>query len=205
MPLASEGPIVPQEVKGWNWGAFLLTWIWGIFNGTFVSLLVLVPFGNIVMPFVLGAMGNEWAWKNKTWQSIEQFHAVQRRWAMAGLILDGVFIALAVTGLIAFLTAIKSDTLFVAGLKEVQHNPKAIQVLGEPIHHGFGFMGSLESSGPTGKADIAMPVEGSKNKGTIYIKAEKQAGQWHTKVLQLAVDGQDQRIDLEPPGFELKI
>lgn len=205
MPLATETQAVPQEVKRWNWGAFVFTWLWGIFNGTFLSFLVFIPFGNLVMPFVLGAMGNEWAWKNKTWDSIEQFHAVQKRWAIAGAIVSAVSIGAIVAGAIFFLTAIKNDTLFVAGLREVQHNQRAIDALGEPIHHGFGFSGTFETTGPTGKADLMMPVEGSKNKGTIYLKAEKQEGHWHTQVLRLQVDGQSQSIDLEPPGYELKI
>ncbi len=125
------------------------------------------------MPFVLGAMGNEWAWKNKTWDSIEQFHAVQKRWAIAGAIVSAVSIGAIVAGAIFFLTAIKNDTLFVAGLREVQHNQRAIDALGEPIHHGFGFSGTFETTGPTGKADLMMPVEGSKNKGTIYLKGRE--------------------------------
>jgi hypothetical protein len=32
-------------------------------------------------------MGNEWAWKSRKWQSIEQFKAHQRRWTIAGVIL----------------------------------------------------------------------------------------------------------------------
>jgi hypothetical protein len=32
-------------------------------------------------------MGNEWAWKNKRWTSVEDFHRVQRMWALWGLII----------------------------------------------------------------------------------------------------------------------
>jgi hypothetical protein len=88
--------IVPPEVKGWNWGAFLLSWIWGIGNSTWIAFLVFVPFINFVWIFVLGAMGNEWAWKNKRWTSVEDFHRVQRKWAMWGVILFCIAIAFAV-------------------------------------------------------------------------------------------------------------
>ena len=87
---------VPAEVKGWNWGAFLLSWIWGIGNSTWIAFLVFVPFINFVWIFVLGAMGNEWAWKNKRWTSVEDFHRVQRKWALWGVILLGVAIGFAV-------------------------------------------------------------------------------------------------------------
>ena len=75
---ASEAP------RGWNWGAFLLTWIWGIFHNTWIALLALIPGVNLIMMFVLGAKGNEWAWKAKDWQSVEHFQKTQKTWARVG-------------------------------------------------------------------------------------------------------------------------
>lgn len=94
--------IVPAEIKGWSWGAFLMNWIWGLGNGTYIALLMFVPFVNLVMFFVLGAKGNEWAWRNKKWDSVEHFQAVQKKWAIAGLIIlvAGVLLG-AVSGMMA--------------------------------------------------------------------------------------------------------
>ncbi len=78
---------IPPEIRGWNWGAFFLNAAWGVFNGTYVALLAIVPVLNVIMPFVLGAKGNRWAWQNKRWESVEQFKRVQRKWAIAGLVL----------------------------------------------------------------------------------------------------------------------
>ena len=78
---------LPPQLYGWNWGALFLNWIWGIGNNTFIALLCLLSLINIVMIFVLGAKGNEWAWQNKRWQSIEHFKRVQRLWAIWGFIL----------------------------------------------------------------------------------------------------------------------
>jgi hypothetical protein len=36
------GAVVPPEIDCWNWGAFLLNWIWGIGNNTFIALLMFV-------------------------------------------------------------------------------------------------------------------------------------------------------------------
>ncbi|HUV01032.1 MAG TPA: hypothetical protein VMW32_08725 [Bacteroidales bacterium] len=80
---------VPPEIDRWNWGAFLLNWIWGLGNKTYIALLCFIPLVNIVMVFVLGAKGSEWAWKNKHWDSIEHFKRVQKKWAYWGL---GLFI-----------------------------------------------------------------------------------------------------------------
>jgi cytoskeletal protein RodZ len=92
--------IVPPEVRGWSWGAFLLSWIWGLGNETYLALLCFVPFVNFVMIFVLGAKGNEWAWRNKQWTNIEDFKRVQRKWAIAGVIVLGATV-LAVVGILA--------------------------------------------------------------------------------------------------------
>ncbi len=80
----------PAEVKKWNWGAFLLTWIWGIGNQVWIALLALIPLVGFVMMFVLGAKGNEWAWEKRRWDSVEAFHRTQRKWAIAGLVVIGV-------------------------------------------------------------------------------------------------------------------
>src|SRR5207344_2938240 len=75
-----KSSVVPTELDCWNWGAFLLNWIWGIGNNTFVALLMFVPGVNIVMLVVLGVKGNEWAWRNKRWSDIDHFKRVQRKW-----------------------------------------------------------------------------------------------------------------------------
>lgn len=76
---------VPDEIKGWNWGAFLLPWIWPLTNNVWIGLLCWIPQIGWLMAIALGARGNEWAWKSKKWRSIEHFKAHQRGWAIAGL------------------------------------------------------------------------------------------------------------------------
>lgn len=92
----SDGPNgpFPAELNYWNWGAFLLSWIWSIGNQVWIGLLVLLSFIpvigviiSLVMTILLGIKGNEWAWKAKKWDSIEHFKTVQRKWAKWGVIL----------------------------------------------------------------------------------------------------------------------
>ena len=97
--------ILPPQLYGWNWGAFFLNWIWGIGNNTFIALLCLLPLVNIVMIFVLGAKGNEWAWQNKRWQNIGHFKRVQKLWAIWGFVLFAVGIIFSVLVVIATLAA----------------------------------------------------------------------------------------------------
>ncbi len=55
--------------KKFNWGAFLLTWIWGIFNKSLIPLFLLpilfIPKVGALIYFFFaiwfGKKGNEWA------------------------------------------------------------------------------------------------------------------------------------------------
>ncbi|GJM42162.1 MAG: hypothetical protein DHS20C20_24440 [Ardenticatenaceae bacterium] len=88
--------VVPPEAQGWNWGAFFLNWIWGLGNNTYIALLCLVPYVNLVMVFVVGAKGNEWAWRNKRWDSVEHFVSTQKKWTQwsFGIIIASFFLGL---------------------------------------------------------------------------------------------------------------
>lgn len=82
---------VPNEIKGWNWGAFFFNWIWGICNGVYWPLVLIVvnfiPYVGALISLgcciALGINGNEWAWKAKSWSSIAEFKRVQHKWAIA--------------------------------------------------------------------------------------------------------------------------
>jgi hypothetical protein len=79
---------VPAELQGgWNWGAFFLTWIWGIGNSVWIALIALVPvpLASLAMGIILGIKGNEWAWQSRKWQSIEHFRKTQRVWLYWGI------------------------------------------------------------------------------------------------------------------------
>src|SRR5919202_6961954 len=76
---------VPDEIKGWNWGAFLMPYLWPFTNKVWIGLIALVPQVGWLMVIALGVKGNEWAWKSRRWRSIEQFKAHQRGWTIAGL------------------------------------------------------------------------------------------------------------------------
>lgn len=86
---------VPDEIKGWNWGAFLMPYFWPFSNHVWIGLLCFVPQVGLLMAIALGSKGNEWAWKSRKWRSIEHFKAHQRGWAIAGL-LFGIPLSLSV-------------------------------------------------------------------------------------------------------------
>ena len=93
-----KSAIVPEEVKGWSWGAFSLTWIWGVCNKVWISLLVFIPFPffSLAWAIVLGIKGNEWTWRSKRWDSIEQFKSTQGKWNIAGIVLFAISIIIVI-------------------------------------------------------------------------------------------------------------
>lgn len=78
--------VVPKEVKGWNWGAFLLTWIWGIGNNVRQALIVLIPLAGFIMAIVLES---EPAWLGR-----------QRTWGMSGEVWIALFLVMPLIGFI---------------------------------------------------------------------------------------------------------
>lgn len=103
---AATADAIPDGVKGWSWGAFLLNWIWGIGNSVWIALLCLVPYVGLIMAIVLGVKGREWAWKAKKWDSLEHFNRVQRSWSKWGVIVCligfvvGIVVAIAMPAII---------------------------------------------------------------------------------------------------------
>lgn len=194
---SGHGPsaIVPAEVDRWNWGAFLLNWIWGIGNNTFISLLMFVPFAGFIMMFVLGIKGSAWAWRNKRWESVEQFKAVQRQWSKWGLI---VCVANAVLfgGLIfSIFSMLKGSEPFKIAVARLESNQEVSQLLGRPLSTGIP-MGSIQVVNEGGRADLYFSVEGPKGKGTVYVDAVREDGNWKINKLYLDEKVTGRQIDL---------
>ena len=82
---------IPEEIKKWNWGAFMLNIYWGIGNKTYLTLLCLIPVFNFVWMFVCGFKGNEWAWKSNNYSNTKEFFLVQDTWNRAGFVTFIIF------------------------------------------------------------------------------------------------------------------
>lgn len=179
---------LPSEIRGWNWGAFLLNWIWGIGNNTLIALLMFVPLVNLVMIFVLGARGNEWAWRNKRWQDVAQFRRVQRNWALAGAV---VWVGAAVFSVVLFFgltAAMKQSEAYQMASAAVAQDARVQQQFGTPLAFGTP-MGSIQVNRPTGSAKLSFSIEGPRASGTVFVEAEKRMGHW--EIGRLVVQPED--------------
>jgi hypothetical protein len=119
--------MLPPELRGFNWGALFLSWIWALRNRVYIGLLALIPiplFGLIVS-IHLGMKGNELAWKRKRWEGIESFRKTQKRWAVAGSILAAIAFVVAFTAV-----AVSNDDARTPGPRtfvEAEGKPKTIK------------------------------------------------------------------------------
>lgn len=91
---------------------------------------------------------------------------------------------------------IKATDVCQMAMTQLRANAQAVEALGTPIEIGAGAGGSYEATGPSGSADLSIPVSGPKGSGTLYVVANKSAGIWRFELLELAVEGVADRIDL---------
>ena len=89
------GAQLPPELVGVNVGAFFMNWIWAIAHNYWLGLLCFVPCVGFFMQFYMLFKGNEIAWQNRRWESVEQFKEVQKKWMIWG-------IALTVAGVVIY-------------------------------------------------------------------------------------------------------
>jgi len=130
--------------------------------------------------------------KSRTWW--------QRNWKwfvpVAGLGFLALFAAFIVLIVTIVFGMIKSSDVYKDALATAQAHPAVVQALGSPIKAGIFVMGSMNTSGSSGQADLAIPISGPKGKGTIYAVASKSAGRWTFSRLAVEIKATKERIDL---------
>lgn len=78
-----------------NWGAFLGTWIWGVFNKAPMTLWMLplsLTFSWFPFMLICGLKGNEWAVNNEKYENLEAFHRAQEKQAAVWAVLAPILL-----------------------------------------------------------------------------------------------------------------
>jgi hypothetical protein len=102
-----------------------------------------------------------------------------------------------VAGVLIFVFSLmKSSDAYKLAFARVQSSPAAVNALGEPLKSGLFVSGNINVNGPSGAANLSIPVSGPKGGGTIQLKATKSVGRWTFDALFLDVAATGQRIDL---------
>jgi hypothetical protein len=112
---------------------------------------------------------------------------------VSGLILVGAFV-----GSIFFIveSSFRQSGCYTQALSRAQANPEILEKIGQPLTPGWLASGNINISGPSGNADISIPISGPRGKGTLYVVAKKSAGEWSFQRLEAEVEGAEHRIDL---------
>lgn len=79
--------ILPDEARGFSWGAFFCGPLWGFPYRIWVSILALVPGIGALVWLWMGFNGREMAWRAREWDSVQTFLKSERRWTRVGLVL----------------------------------------------------------------------------------------------------------------------
>lgn len=176
---------VPREVHGWNWGAFLLNWIWAIGNRCYFGLLMFVPLFGLAVPFILGWKGNAWAWRKGEWHSVSAFRRAQRRWTQAGLLTWCFAIVGAVALYFGVAASLKRTAAFELAQAAIESDQEVTRSLGAPLRMG-NIGGSIsKNGGGGGQAELSFVVTGSHAAAKAYVGARQRAEQWTLEHLEL--------------------
>jgi len=100
---------------------------------------------------------------------------------------------------------LKSSDIYQQALTQAQNDPAVVRALGSPVTPGLWVSGNINVNGTSGKAELAIPIKGPRDRGTVYVAASKAQGQWQFDDLVVEVKTTHQRIDLlaappEPDG-----
>ena len=60
--------------------------------------------------------------------------------------------------------------------------------LGTPVEAGWLVSGNIETSGGSGTTDLSIPLSGPEGSGTLFLEAEKSAGEWRFSYITLDLD-----------------
>jgi hypothetical protein len=192
---------VPEEIKKWNWAAFWLNWIWGIGNNVYLALICLIPFVSLIAPFYFGVKGNELAWKNKKWESVEEFKRIQKKWAKWAWVVIVGFLILFGSIFFGVSGSMKSSPPYSLSWEATIINKDVQEAFGEPLEKGWLVTGGIQTLGDIGNANLSYSIKGPKGKGGVIVEAQKKMGIW--KIENLSVDrGQSQKIFIIKEGIE---
>jgi len=107
-----------------------------------------------------------------------------------------LLVALGVGVIAVVAGSMKSSWAYSEGMNLAASNPEVLRELGPPVTAGWFMSGSISVSGPSGKADIAIPLRGANTDGTLYVVATKTAGKWSFEVAEVEIVGRSDRTDL---------
>jgi hypothetical protein len=97
-------------------------------------------------------------------------------------------------------SVMKSSDVYKTAVSRAKSDQRVAAALGTPISEGMFTSGKTNVNGPSGEADIGIPISGPKGKATIYAVAIKSEGTWSFSKLNVKIDATGETIDLNESG-----
>src|SRR5947207_9157283 len=108
-------------------------------------------------------------WFGRNWKWVVPVGCLLPVFLVGGWALMVFFLA---TGLI------KQSDAYKIALARAQANSAVIEAIGSPIAQIGIVSGNSNVNGPTGEANLSIPLSGPKGKATLYVEAKKSADIW---------------------------
>lgn len=112
------------------------------------------------------------------------------KWAvpLVALLLGAMLLASIAVFVMGIARVTKSSEPYRVGLIAAQQDQRVIDALGAPVEDGIMPSGSISTSNGSGSANFSVSLHGARGNGTLYIEAERHAGEWHYTTLQVLPD-----------------
>jgi hypothetical protein len=133
---------------------------------------------------------NEKNWWGRNWKWLVPVGC------LASVIVTAGFMSLVGFGVYSLFGLMKSSDAYQDAVAAAKADPAVQQALGTPIEEGWFMSGSININGASGDADLSIPISGPNGTATIYVVAEKSAGQWTFSTLEVEIKTTNTRIDL---------
>jgi hypothetical protein len=221
-PQANAKPqALPPELRRWNWGAFLLSWIWGLGNRSFVTLAIFIPAlaliatpllapdapelraaavaANLVLLAFFGWRGNAWSWRHRHWDDAAQFQTAQKRWAYWGFISWGAIGATVLLLTFGVDALMRTSEVYRHASARAQADERVVRALGEPVTAGTPD-GRYDVNSGEQTAHFVIPLSGSRASAQAVVDARRYSGTWLVTKMTVVVDSGGTRIEMAADG-----
>ena len=107
-----------------------------------------------------------------------------------------LFVGFAVLIMSLVFGMMKSSDAYKDAVSKAKAHPSVEEALGSPIEEGLFVTGQINVSGPSGRANLAIPISGPDGEGRIYVVASRSAGEWTFSTLLVEIDETEETINL---------
>jgi hypothetical protein len=133
--------------------------------------------------------------------TLNPFEAIQASWLFAKrhwkVLVPGFVVLFLLALPLANLLFRQSDA-FRISMDYLRKSAPVLDAVGAPLETGFMVSGSISEVGPTGQAELSVPIVGPKAKAEAFVKLSKDMGVWKIDAATVQMDQTGQRIALVP-------